>query len=92
MISGYHEVELLELLRGQIEPVAALYDIGLHAHLHIEFRVFHVHPLYVIAHVHDLVPVDPVEQMSRTVIRYRNKIEVLVEGFSHIVLHRAFAV
>ncbi len=92
MISGYDEVKFLKLLFSQIQPVAVFYDIGLHAQLDVEFGIFHIHSLNIISHVDDLVPVDPVEQMSRSVIRDRNKLQALVEGFSYIIFDASFAV
>ena len=88
MISGYDEVEFLELLRRDVQSIAAFHDIGFHAHLHVELGILDIHPLDIVSHIDYFVPVDAVEQMTRPVVRNGDKLQLPVERLPDVILYR----
>ena len=92
VIACNDEVEFLKLLFSQIQPVAVFHNIGLHAQLDVKFGIFHIHSLNIVSHVDDLVPVDPVKQMPRSVIRDRDELQALIEGFSYVIFDASLSV
>ena len=92
VVSGIDKIKFLNVFRRDIQTVSGMNDVRFHPQLNLHFRIFSRRFRHIPAHVREAGKVQPVENMSRPVIRDADFPKALRCGRGHVLLNGSLAV